>query len=396
MTKRKEEALKKYPGISKILEWNSKLSRWQDSGKFRAMRRTDGDDGFSKKESGFFDSFEQAKDFRLGKIEKHETGNHHKNVMQDKLRFSALVKEWKDFHYLTIDFTTQQTYDKKLPALEFLSSFAVDEISPSVIDQMIRHWHAHYPLKRARFSFDKELDTLKVVLNYYRRRLNPMFPVPVFKEHYQAAQVVKRATCQVRSLRTNDLGKFFRALKGQKNPIYFSIALTQFGLGLRIGEACGLHWKAIDFENGIATIEHTIVWDQENWEAKIKHRPKNGRIRFLVVPEVLLKEFASLKAQSRPEHQLIFHQAGEPLIRKTVGNAYNRALKACGIDYVSGTHLMRKTSATQANRVTGDFHAVSKSLGHASLEETQKYVEEVDDGKRKVAKALDQVACAFL
>ncbi|RYZ93293.1 MAG: hypothetical protein EOP06_01455 [Proteobacteria bacterium] len=57
---------------------------------------------------------------------------------------------------------------------------------------------------------------------------------------------------------------------------------------------------------------------------------------------------------------------------------------------------MRKTSATQGNTITGDFHAVSLNLGHSSVEETKRYVEEVGDGKRKVANALNDVAMKVL
>lgn len=196
-----------------------------------------------------------------------------------------------------------------------------------------------YPIQNKRFSFEKELDALKVVLNFYRRRINPRFLMPIFKEHYQAAQIVRRAKQPVRSLRPDDLGKFLRALKAQKNPLYFPLALTQFGLGLRIGEACGLHWGAIDFKNRIATIEQTIVWDQDNWQPAIKPRPKNGQVRFLVIPEILAEELLRLKERRDTKVDLIFHDNGRPLIRKTIGKAYNRALESCGITYVSGTHL---------------------------------------------------------
>ncbi|MGZ3748701.1 MAG: tyrosine-type recombinase/integrase [Bacteriovorax sp.] len=399
MKKKKEEALKNYPGIYKLLDWNEKLKRWQDSGKYRSIRRVRIEGELSKKESCFFDSLEDAKEFRIGKLAKHETGRHHKNVTldsKDKLRFAALLQEWKDFHYMTIDFTTRQTYDKKLPPLNYLSSYYVDEISPKVIDQMIRHWHENYPRRKTRFSFEKELDALKVVLNYYRKRVNALYPLPIFKEHYQAAKVVRRAKQPVRSLRPDDLGNFLRALKAQKNPLYFPLALTQFGLGLRIGEACGLTWDALDLERSIATIEQTIIWDQESWEPKIKSCPKNGQVRFLVIPEILVQELRLLKETRSQDTSLVFHAEGRPMIRKSIGCAYNRALKLCGVNYVSGTHLIRKTSATQANRITGDFHAVSLNLGHSSLDETQKYVEEVDEGKWKVARALDGVARAVL
>lgn len=395
MSKRKEIALKNNPGISKVFEWDSKSQKWEDSGKFRAMRRVRDEGGLSKKESGFFDNIEEAKSFRNGKIVKHETGHFHRNVTEDsigRVRFGNLLHDWKEFHFLKVDYTTKQTYEKKLPALHYLSSHYVDDINAETIDKMILYWHKEYPIQKRRFSFEKELDTLKVIFNYYRKRKNPRFLIPIFKEHYEAAVVVKRAKRPVMSLKIDDLGKFLKALKKQKNSDYFLLALVQFALGLRIGEACGLSWKSINLEDKIVAIEQTITWDQDNWQPSIKLYPKNETVRYLVMPDILVEELVKLKAERDPEIDLIFHKDGRPLIRKTIGKAYGRALKVCGIDYVSGTHLMRKTSATQANRVTGDFYAVSKNLGHSSLEETQKYVELVDEGKHKVANALDQVA----
>src|ERR1700692_4486381 len=139
MSNRKEETLKNNPGISKVFDWNSKTKKWEDSGKFRAMRRVRSEDGLSKKESGFFGNLEEAKSFRNGKIIKHETGHHHKGVTEDsrdRMRFGTLLQEWKDFHFMTIDFTTRQTYEKKLPPLNYLSSHYVDDITPQVIDRM--------------------------------------------------------------------------------------------------------------------------------------------------------------------------------------------------------------------------------------------------------------------
>lgn len=100
------------------------------------------------------------------------------------------------------------------------------------------------------------------------------------------------------------------------------------------------------------------------------------------MPKIFIEELMQLKKRSSSKTDLVFHDNGRPLIRKTIGRAYGRAI--------------RKTSATQANCMTGDLHAVSKSLGHSNLEETQKYVEIVDDGKHKVAEALDSVARSVL
>ena len=75
--------------------------------------------------------------------------------------------------------------------------------------------------------------------------------------------------------------------------------------------------------------------------------------------------------------------------RQTVAKAYNRALRRLQISRLSGTHMVRKTSATLANEVTGDFYAVSKLMGHSSPDITLRYVAQTSAGKQKIANALD-------
>lgn len=398
--KRREVSVKNNPGISKIQEWNEKTSKWTDAGKYRAARRVKLG-SVTKRESGIFESFEDAKDFRLGKISKVETGERHLNapsVKDERMRFSELLKEWKDFHFEKVDLATKQTYERKLPALEtFLMNVAVDDIDTAMIDKMVKFWKSdEFPKGKCRQSFEKELDALKVILNFYRKRRDPRFPIQIYREHYIASRVKTVIQQAVRSLKQLDLGKFFRALKAQKNPVYFPIALAQFALSLRIGEVCGLYWEDFDFEAMTVRIQRAIVWDHNTHEPRIKNCPKNGKERVLALPEVLRDELLKWRSNRRLDVKLVFHNDGQPLIRKSIGNAYNRALNLCGITYVKGTHLLRKTSATQANAITGDFFAVSQNLGHSSVEETKRYVDEVGDGKRKVARALNDVARSVL
>jgi hypothetical protein len=253
--KRREVTVKHNPGISKLQEWNTKAAKWVDQQKFRSTRRIVVD-GVPRRESGVFDNIEDAKQFRLGKLKKAETGTHHKSspVIDDsRMRFSTLLAEWKDFHYLTVDFSTKQTYERKLgPVEEFLRHHVVDEIKPEVIDKMIKFWKIELEAKKSknetnkqRLSFEKELDALKVVLNFYRMRKDPRFPMPVYREHYRASKVTIKADHGVKSLKPEDLGLFLNALKAQKNPQYFHLALTQFCLSLRISEACALYWEDI-------------------------------------------------------------------------------------------------------------------------------------------------------
>lgn len=287
--------------------------------------------------------------------------------------------------------SSRQTYDKLLPHLNLLKTYHVGEMTPATIDDLVKEWVRIATNSQKRQTFAKELDLLKTILNFYKSRHNPTFVSPVLESHYAAADLAKRAEAPVASLTQQDLGRFLEALRMGRTPKYYPLALAQFCMGLRIGEACGLMWSHINLEDKTARIEWTIIWDQWTWKASPKPRPKNGKVRILVIPDLFVAELQKMKLLRDPNVDLVFHKNGEPLNRKTVGCGYNRALKRLGIHYVSGTHMLRKTSATQANDATGDFYAVSRLLDHSSPEQTLKYVSQTTTQKRKVADALNEV-----
>ena len=397
MTKIKETPVKNHAGISKRFQLDEETGTYKDTGKFRAIRRTCVD-GYSKKEQGVFDSLEEAKSFRAGKTDKVPLGNsvHRQSIDKiDSLSFETLVEEWKAFHYLTLEPSTQQTYDKRLPNLDFLKKYPVKQIIPNVVDELVKYWVKSHPKTEQRFTFEKELNLLKVILNFHRKRNDRNYAIPVFEEHYTAADIAKAAQKPVVSLSKDELIGFLEELRQSKTPFY-PLALAQFCLGLRIGEVCGMTWEAVDLEKGVARIEWTIVWDQYSWAPRVKKRPKNGKVRFLVLPEILKVELKRPKAVRDPKVPFIFHKNGTPFNRQSVAKAYNRALERLGISHVRGTHMLRKTSATLANEVTGDFYAVSRLMDHSSPDVTRRYVAPTDSQKEKVASALNSVLAEAL
>lgn len=391
---RKEVPVRNYPGIYKRYKQDKKTGKWMETGKYRALRRVVVN-GQSKKEQGVFDNFEDAKNFRLGRIEKTPTTtNVHRTQIAPAMgqyTFEALVEEWKGFHYLQLEETTQQGYNRRLRHLGFLYPAAVDAITTTVIDELVKYWVTKHPKTKFREDFDKELTLIKVILNFYRRRKNPAYVIPVLDDHYRAADLKRKAQQPVQSLSKKELSEFLGVLKDKRNPQHYVLALTQFCLGLRIGEACGLEWKHLDLENRVAVIQQTVIWDLETQLPKLKQRPKNGKVRALVIPEILASALKELKATRTGKDGLIFQYRGRPLVRKSVGAVYNRVLRDLGITHVSGTHMLRKTSATLANQATGDFYAVSKLLDHASPDVTLRYVAQTNASKQKVADALDGV-----
>ena len=302
MNKQTDRVLNNHPGIYKRFTFDDDSRTWKDTGKFRAIRRVV-HDGVSKKEHAVFDNLEDAKAFRAGRIDKVSMGgNIHRNSIESAnvLTFGALVEEWKAFHFLQLEPSTQQMYDKRLPALDYLKGCPVKKITSTVIDELVKYWVTEFPKGKQRENFEKELNLLKVVLNFYRKRKDPSFAIPVLLDHYKAADIAKKANAPVMSLTQVDLARFLNELRQSKTPFY-PLALTQFCLGLRIGEVCGITWDAVDLENKVARIECTVVWDQYTWLPRIKQRPKNGKVRYVVMPDVLVQELEELQETPRSE-----------------------------------------------------------------------------------------------
>ena len=151
----------------------------------------------------------------------------------EELTFEALIEDWKSFHYLQLELSTKQMYDRRRPHLNFLNKIPVEKINTLMVDELVKYWVKEHPKFHQRQSFEKELNLLKVILNYYRKRKNAAYVIPVLDEHYRAADVARKPERPVQSLSTEELGAFLDFLKQGINPNYYVLALAQFSFGLQ-------------------------------------------------------------------------------------------------------------------------------------------------------------------
>ncbi len=392
--KRKEEPVRNNPGIYRRLEFDELKGKWKDTGKYRAIRRITVR-GLSIKEQGVFDNIEDAKAFRLGLIQKVSAGSQvHKQSENDpdqEYLFATLVDEWKSLHFLQIEYTSQQMYEGRLPNLAPLERVEVKNINTTVITNLVKHWlNPKFPKAKDRQTFEKELDLLKVILNFYRRHKNNNYFLPILPEHYRAADFAKMPKKPVRGLREDDLGRFLASMN-ENYPNFYPIALLQLGLGLRIGEALGLCWEDFDLRRREVRVARNIAWNKATRLMTAKKR-KNARILEAALPEFLVKILEDLFSKRDLQSPYLFVREGELIRRQQVAKAYNRTLEKLGIDHLSGTHVLRKTSGTLARKLTRDVYAASKLLDHSSVNITERYYQEqLDEDKRMVAEALNTV-----
>lgn len=388
--KRNLKPIRNYPGIYKIWLFSKRSQKWIDTGKFLATRRIVRD-SVTKRESSVFLSLPEALDYRAQRPETKSTENIPVQKKKDEgSTFGGLLHEWKAFHFLRIELGTRKLYERKLFHFRFLEKMPVEQIQTSTIDELVKLWVTDYSRRKGRQNFDKELKILRTIFHFYQSRKNPRYLIPVKRDHFEAATLIKTVRNNVKALTQIDLMRFLQALKEHANPVFFPLALTQFCLGLRVGEACGLTWAAIDLKERWAKIEQVIIWDDRTWKPSIKVYPKNQSLRYVSMPDVLVQELQKLRSKFSDPNGLIFTtKAGEPMNRQKIGQCFNRVLKSIGISSVTGTHFLRRTFATMANELTGDFYAVSKVLDHASTDVTQRYVRPMLSQNRKVSDAIN-------
>lgn len=394
MKNRMEKPVKNNPGIYREFKLDEETGAWKETGKYRATRRI-AENGVSKKEQFMFESFEEARAFRAGAPKPQSKGRavHHADIKDPNQRytFKQLVEDWKSLHYLQLEYTSSQMYDTRLPHLKPLDDLDVREINTDAVSKLVKYWVSdEFPKTKDRLTFEKELDILKIILNFYRKHKNHQYYPPILPDHYKAADIAKKPRAPVRGLREDDLGRFLNILK-TRYPHFFPVALLQLGLGLRIGEALCLSWQNVDLKRGLVSVRQNLGWNRETRKLLPKNR-KNAKILDLALPEAVAEVLRELRAKAEPDATFIFNRDNELVRRQQVAKAYNLILRDMGITYVRGTHMLRKTSGTLARKITKDVYAASKLLDHSSVSITERYYqEELDEDKVKVAKALNGV-----
>jgi integrase len=138
------------------------------------------------------------------------------------------------------------------------------EFTTKTVDEWIT-WLLLHPSRKnpGRKSFLHELKYLTVILNWYRNYLNPNFVAPVVKRHRE--RVFFEPVSALRPeyfMKPEEIIRWTQWLKDHRNDrVYWHLAVFLMLTGVRVGEACGLCWDAVDLNVRVARINRTVMWD---------------------------------------------------------------------------------------------------------------------------------------
>jgi len=163
---------------------------------------------------------------------------------------------------------------------------------------------------------------------------------------------------------------------------------TMARTGIRLGEALGLAWPAIDFDALVIHVVQSCVLGELE---PVKSKKSN---RDLPLPSDLARKLLGYKAEWQPnEHGLLWARSdGEPL-RGDVARAdfLKPALEKVGITE-GAFHAFRHGHATNLFSAGANPKAVQDLMGHADIKTTMEYTHSVTVDQRK---AVDAVSSMF-
>lgn len=213
------------------------------------------------------------------------------------------------------------------------------------------------------------------------------------------------------------------------HPVYvhwWPIFTILLGTGCRIGEALGLRWQDLDFEKGIITIDHALVYykSQKSGDCRLRvSKPKTeAGIRTIPMLDVVREAFQILQdeeIENGPNLQEIDGYSGF-IFQNRFGEvpnpgAVNRAIKRISDSYNAdeildakkegrnpillpnfSCHHLRHTFATRLCEAESNLKVIQSVMGHKNIETTMDIYAEATDRKKQesfnvLADKLDNV-----
>lgn len=171
-------------------------------------------------------------------------------------------------------------------------------------------------------------------------------------------------------------------------------------LGLRFGEACGLRWSDIDFDNNIINVNQIITYKPGNG-FEFKDPKTESSKRSLHAPSELMQKLRKLKndqnklkLQSKLENKydlVCLNGNLNPWTNPNLTTAYKRLLKANNLKQIR-LHDLRHTNATLMLLSGTNMKTVSSRLGHTDIKISMNtYSHVLDEMDKDASNNLSQI-----
>jgi integrase len=314
-----------------------------------------------------------------------------------------LWSEWADQWLPTrrLEASTQRAEASRLRQVRARwDDVRLDEITPMMLRRWVRELERAYSPSSVHKTFYLLASSLKDAQQDGLIETNPcrgieLPPLPPAEERY---------------LTDVEIGKILFRLDG----VYRMLAEVLIGTGMRISEACGLHWHRVDLGTGMVSVIET--WDIDAGE--MKAYPKGKQRRTVPMTPELVKLLVAwrdahpdagscgrLHAKHRAADARRAARGVDPVDRCRSGlvlpgpkgaaldaknfgkRQWARAVAAAEVEDAT-PHALRHTYASRLVTAGVSLARVQKLLGHSSIVTTERYGHLIGDGHAEIRAAL--------
>lgn len=265
----------------------------------------------------------------------------------------------------------------------------------------IRQWLTEMERSELTCNTEKLADNSKGV---YFRTLKAMLGVAVKWEIIddnpcRKVTMPKSKENKVKALQSSDLEKLYSKIDTFEDPRAVLLIYLFTLSGIREGEAAGLKWQDIDFDNNILHIEREAMYIPKEG-LKITPPKSATSTRDIVIPDVLcekLKEYKAIQDKDIADRESLYHDEGyiitqfngAPVHAKTIRNWIKKACAFCDVPYVT-VHGLRHTYASILIAKGIDPRTTAAQLGHSTPSLTMNiYANPQNEAKKRAANLLD-------
>lgn len=179
-------------------------------------------------------------------------------------------------------------------------------------------------------------------------------------------------------LSDDEIASFLKAIKYHKYEDLFKVTLFT---GMRQGEALGLTWDCVDFENHTIRIEKQLIREKKKGGEYKFASLKNDKCRVERLPDSIfdiLIRLSRLQTSHNPMNLVFVNEDGKHLSHCTVSKNFKEIVKKLGLSE-QRFHNLRHTFAVLSLQNGDSIKTVQENLGHATATFTMQVYAHVSD-----------------
>lgn len=331
------------------------------------------------------------------------------SVKYDKMTFNEFAEMYFKNHAPTLkEYTAVQyrdIYEKRLKP--YFGNMRIKNIT--ALD--VRQWLTDLERSESSQKLTKEPDKTKLKDNskgVYFRTLSAMLGIAVRWEIIddnpcRRVTMPKSKQTSVKALQKSDFDNLFTKIDTYPEVkavlLIYLISLT----GVREGEAAGLKWQDVDFENKVIHIEREVIYIPKKKGVTVTPPKSANSNRDIFISDLLCDKLRAYKTIQEKEISqrgdlytdegyIITQFNGSPVHASTIRKWIKKAFEFCEVPYVT-VHGLRHTYASLLIANGVDVRTTASQLGHSSPSLTlNTYANPQNEAKRRAGDLIGTIA----